>query len=124
MTAEGFTIPRHEPASTLRESRRSNFGDGIRTQFKQLMERLTRSVTPKLKTRKGRSEEGVGGFRMVANTFARWAVKATQIPPVMWDPLSWLSQWEFDDSAAIKEFYSDSARPGSAHESVDLSPRL
>jgi len=53
----------------------------------------------------------------------RRAIRAAHIPPAIWDTLTWLRQWEFDEPAMIDELCQDSARPDCGQESSDLSPQ-
>jgi hypothetical protein len=94
--------------------------DTLKCEFRQFVQRLTRSDAPNPQRR---TEDIRGGFTPAANNFMRRAANAVHLPPVLWDTLTWLRHWEFDDSAAIKEYYADSTRPDSVHEPADLSPR-
>ncbi len=45
------------------------------------------------------------------------------IPPAMWDTMTWLRQWEFEDTAMQEDIWQECTRPSDAQESADLSPR-
>jgi hypothetical protein len=120
---DGDTL-RREPKHATTENRPACFGDAIRRQFRQLMERLTRPFGPKPEARKRRSEETRGGFKLAAISLVRIAVRAAHLPPAIWDSLTWLRHWEFDGPDIVRELDHESFRPGDAQDSADLSPRL
>jgi hypothetical protein len=113
-----------EPERTNIDRKSAPLGETLRCQFRQLMRQLTARLAPKPNLRKKRREEARGGFVRAALVFTRRATGWTHFPPAIWDVLSWLRHWEFDDSAAIAEYYSDAGRPDSASEPYDLSLRL
>jgi hypothetical protein len=88
------------------------------------MERLTRPAGPKPQERKRRREEIGGAFKRAAGKMMRRVFRVAHIPPAMWDTMTWLRQWEFEDTVAPEEIWQDCSRPADAQESSDLSHHL
>lgn len=88
------------------------------------MELLTRPGGPKPQARKRRSGEMHGAFKRAAGKMIRRVFRAAHLPPVLWDTLTWLRQWEFDDTAGPEDIGQDCARPGDAQEASELSHHL
>jgi hypothetical protein len=123
MRAGEVAIPRPEPEYTVTEPKSVRFGETLKHQFRQLMERLTRPAAPKPRIRRRRTGDTRGGFRLAALSLVRRTLQAAHIPPAIWDTLTWLRHWEFDDRVTTDELYQASVRSESTHEYVDLSPR-
>jgi hypothetical protein len=121
--AGGVAIPRHK-AEGITKSGRTDFGETVRRQFRQVMARLTQPAGPKVNSRKRRSEDVRGGFQRVAILLIKRTMRAVHIPPASWDTLTWMRHWEFEESAPQDETFHASAQQGTAQETTDLSPRL
>ena len=118
-----MAIPRPESDCTITETKPTRFAETLKHQFRQLMERLTRPAAPKPRIRRRRTGDTRGGFRLAGVSLLRGALKHAHIPPALWDTLTWLRHWEFDDRVTPDELYKASVRTESTHEYVDLSPR-
>ena len=62
------------------------------------MQRLTWRSGPKPTARRRRTGGIRGGFRQAAVRFTRRTLRAVHTPPAVWDTLTWLRLWEFNDS--------------------------
>src|SRR5580700_1152759 len=98
----GAAMPRQEPdLTTTAKTGLTRFGEAIRGQFRQLMQRLTRPAAPQPRTRRRRTEDIRGGFKLAARNFLGRTIRAVQLPSAFWDTLTWLRHWESQDRAEI-----------------------
>ena len=118
-----LAIPRQEAASTKIEPKTTGLAATLKREFRRVMERLTRPAGPRPRTRRRRTEETRGGFKLAAIKLMRRVVRAAHIPHPIWDALTWLRQWEFDDPIPAEEIFQSPDPPECIQEYVDLSPR-